>query len=69
MPGPYAADCTYLRYTIESGSSDGPVVGRCTHPIRTDFRCVGPFLDEMATDCGLWEPATPAGRIRPAATT
>ena len=54
MPG-YAADCRYLRRTIESGRLDGPVVTLCTHPIRDGFDCVGPFLDETSTECQLWE--------------
>ncbi|MGI8553054.1 MAG: hypothetical protein ACR2PL_20055 [Dehalococcoidia bacterium] len=51
----YAADCRYLRRTIDSSRLDGPVVTLCMHPIREDFDCIGPFLDETPTDCGLWE--------------
>lgn len=54
MPG-YAADCCYLRRTIDSSRLDGPVVTLCTHPIRDGFDCVGPFLDETSTECQLWE--------------
>lgn len=53
--GPYAADCRYLRYSIESGNAEGPVVMLCSHPIRDGFHCVGPFLDETPTWCALWE--------------
>jgi hypothetical protein len=51
----YAADCRFLRRTIDSSRLDGPVVTLCTHPIRDGFDCVGPFLDETPTDCQLWE--------------
>ncbi len=50
-----AADCRYLRYEVDAGSPDGPIVSRCSHRARDGFACVGPFLDEMPTTCGLWE--------------
>jgi hypothetical protein len=55
MAAKFAADCRFLRYSIESGSADGPVIARCEHPIRSGFRCIGPFLDETPTPCALWE--------------
>ncbi|MHB8574308.1 MAG: hypothetical protein ACYDCQ_03155 [Dehalococcoidia bacterium] len=55
-----AADCRFLRRTIESGRLDGPLVTLCTHPIRDGFDCVGPFIEDMPTACGLWE----QGRVR-----
>lgn len=53
---PLAADCRYLRRTIDSSRLDGPVVCLCEHPIRSGFDCIGPFIEELETDCGLWEP-------------
>lgn len=52
-----AADCLFLRRTMDSRRSDGPLVCLCTHPVRDGFDCVGPFLEETSTDCGLWESA------------
>ncbi len=65
-----AADCRYLRRTMDSSRADGPLVCLCTFPVRADFDCIGPFLDEIATDCGFWEDAraaapAPAGRLLP----
>jgi len=28
----------------------------CGHPAREGRECVGPFLHDLTTDCGLWEP-------------
>jgi hypothetical protein len=50
-----AADCRHLRRTIDSARADGPLVCLCVHPVRDGFDCVGPFLDETPTACGLWE--------------
>jgi len=33
----------------------GTVVNICTHIIRDGSDCVGPFLDETETNCGLFE--------------
>jgi hypothetical protein len=63
MLGRLAADCLHLRRTIDSARADGPLVCLCIHPVRDGFDCVGPFLDDTPTGCGLWESA----RIRPAA--
>jgi len=52
-----AADCRYLRRTIDSARADGPLVCLCTHPVRSGFDCIGPFLEDLPTDCGLWEHA------------
>ncbi len=59
-----AADCAFLRRTIEPGRLDGPLVNYCTHPIRDGFECVGPFMDEIVTACQLWEPSAEALRRR-----
>jgi hypothetical protein len=34
---------------------DGPVVCLCEHPVRSGFDCIGPFIEDLPTDCGLWE--------------
>jgi hypothetical protein len=28
----------------------------CLHPVREGQECIGPFLEDLTTDCGLWEP-------------
>ena len=50
-----AFDCRHLRRTIDSTRLDGPVVCLCEHPVRSGFDCVGPFIEDLPTDCGLWE--------------
>jgi hypothetical protein len=52
--------CVYLRRTIQSGRLDGPVVTLCTHPIRDGFDCIGPFMEDLPTSCGLWQRSTSA---------
>jgi hypothetical protein len=54
-----AADCLHLRRTIDSSRSDGPLICLCAHPVRDGFDCVGPFLDDTETGCGLWETVRP----------
>ena len=50
-----AIACRYLRRTIDATRLDGPVVCLCEHPIRSGFDCIGPFIEDLPTDCGLWE--------------
>ncbi len=50
-----AADCRYLRRTIDTTRADGPLVCLCQHPVRAGLDCVGPFLEDLPTRCGLWE--------------
>lgn len=57
----YAARCRWLRLTFDEGSS-GDLTNRCMHIAREGLRCVGPFLDETETTCGLWEPKTGEGQ-------
>jgi hypothetical protein len=52
---PRAIDCRYLRRTIDASRADGPVICLCDHPVRSGFDCVGPFLEDLPTECGLWE--------------
>jgi hypothetical protein len=55
-PLQYAARCRYLRVTL--GTPGGNLLNLCQHIIREGRECVGPFLDDHETDCGLWEPNT-----------
>lgn len=50
-----AFECQWLRRTIESGRPD-PYVMLCTHIVRDGKDCVGPFLEDIETECGLWDP-------------
>lgn len=50
-----AVDCRWLRRTIDSSRPD-PYAMLCTHIVRGDKDCIGPFLDNIETNCGLWEP-------------
>jgi hypothetical protein len=52
--GRLAARCRYLRVTLGSRPEVG-LVNRCEHMVREGMECVGPFLDDHETDCGLWE--------------
>jgi hypothetical protein len=52
-----AIDCMWLRRTIDSSQTMSPFQTLCTHIIRDGKDCVGPFLDQMETDCRLWEPS------------
>ncbi|MDP2327895.1 MAG: hypothetical protein Q8M79_07390 [Dehalococcoidia bacterium] len=56
-PGPLhmAIDCIWLRRTIDSSRRD-PYAMLCTHIVRGDQDCIGPFLEDVETNCGLWEP-------------
>jgi hypothetical protein len=58
-----AVDCRYLRRTIDSTRADGPVVCLCEHPVRSGFDCIGPFIEDLPTDCGLWESKTEAAGL------
>ncbi len=46
-----------------SGAPDHGLVNICRHIIRDGSPCVGPFLDDTETPCGLWE-AKPPGLLR-----
>jgi hypothetical protein len=50
----FAARCRYLRMTMTFSS--GGLVNLCEHIVREGSECVGPFLDDAQTACGLWEP-------------
>jgi hypothetical protein len=50
-----AIDCRWLRRTIDSSRPD-PYVMLCQHIVREGDDCIGPFLEDVETDCGLWSP-------------
>ncbi len=55
-PGPprYAARCRFVQVTLGSNPG-GHLVNLCRHVVRDGMECVGPFLDDTETTCGLWE--------------
>ena len=50
----FAIHCQYLRRTLEPGRIE-QFVALCTHPVREGKDCIGPFLEDLTTNCGLWE--------------
>ncbi len=50
----YAANCRYLQMTF-GNNPDAGLINLCRHIIRDGRECVGPFLDDTETQCGLWE--------------
>ena len=60
----YAIECRFLRRTIDKERPD-PYAMICTHIVRDGNDCVGPFIEDIETDCGLWEPNSDlVGRIK-----
>jgi hypothetical protein len=49
-----AVHCQWLKRTIEPGRPE-PIVMLCQHPVREGKDCIGPFLEDLPTNCGLWE--------------
>jgi hypothetical protein len=49
-----AAYCRFVRMTMGLAPGSG-LVNLCRHIVREGRTCVGPFLDDAETDCGLWE--------------
>lgn len=58
-PRRMAIDCVWLRRTIDSSRRD-PYAMLCTHIVRGDQDCIGPFLEDVETNCGLWDPTKAA---------
>jgi hypothetical protein len=60
-----AVHCQWLRRTIEPGRAE-QFLTLCQHPVREreGKPCVGPFLEDLTTDCGLWE-AHPQSHLIP----
>jgi hypothetical protein len=52
--GHLTVHCSHL--IQPSGRGAGEPVTLCSHPARDGRECVGPFLHDLATDCGLWDP-------------
>ncbi|RJQ13161.1 MAG: hypothetical protein C4558_00530 [Dehalococcoidia bacterium] len=50
-----AIECRWLRRTIDSSRLD-PYVMLCNHIVREGKDCIGPFLENLETSCGLWDP-------------
>lgn len=53
-PRRHAVSCAYLKMTMGEKPGSG-LVNICLHIVREGRECVGPFLDETPTACGLWE--------------
>jgi hypothetical protein len=49
-----AAQCRFLRMTLDAARR-GEVLNLCLHIVRDGSECVGPFLDDHETSCGLFE--------------
>ena len=56
VPTRFAAKCAYLQMTMGSHRLGQGLINICRHIIRDGRECVGPFLDDNETTCGLWEP-------------
>ena len=50
----FAVHCRYLKRTLDSASAEG-VLTLCQHIVREGKPCIGPFLEDLSTQCGLWE--------------
>lgn len=50
-----ATRCLYLQVTMGEPRRGPGLVNLCRHIVRDGRRCVGPFLDDTETTCGLWE--------------
>jgi hypothetical protein len=61
-PQPLAAHCQYL--SRPAGFDRREPQLSCTHPVREGRECIGPFLEDLTTNCGLWE-AHPASHLIP----
>jgi hypothetical protein len=48
-----AVHCMHLSRSI--GREAREPVAICLHPVREGKECIGPFLEDLSTDCGLWE--------------
>jgi len=56
FPRRLAVDCVFLRRTLDTNTPEDPFLMLCTHIIRDGRDCIGPFLENIETDCQLWEP-------------
>ena len=58
-----AVHCQYLTRALEPGRVE-QFHAICLHPVREGKDCVGPFLEDLSTSCGLWE-AHPQSHLIP----
>ena len=49
-----AVHCQFLNRSVVSTGADQATT-LCMHPAREGRACVGPFLEDLTTSCGLWE--------------
>ena len=54
-----AIDCRWLKRSLDPTRRD-PYAMCCTHIVREGADCVGPFLEDVETSCGLWDHGGPA---------
>ena len=59
-----AARCLHLKMTMAPRPATG-LLNLCMHIVREGSECVGPFLDDAETTCGLWEANAPEGSVGP----
>jgi hypothetical protein len=50
----YAVHCQHLSRALDYGRGE-EYTSICLHPARDGKECVGPFLEDLETGCGLWE--------------
>ena len=56
FPKRLAVDCIWLRRTLDTKRTEDPFLMLCTHIVRDGHDCIGPFLENIETNCQLWEP-------------
>ena len=56
VPTRFAAKCASPQMPRGSHRLGRGLINICRHIIRDGRECVGPFLDDTETTCGLWEP-------------
>ena len=59
-----AGKCAFLRSTL-SREVQGDLQNICMHIVREAQDCIGPFLDDAQTTCGLWEERRPGQPLPP----
>ena len=58
-----AIECLWLKRSLDSSRRD-PYAMCCTHIVREGEECIGPFLEDIETPCGLWERGPAGSRAR-----
>lgn len=54
--------CQYLWRSSSADRREPTAI--CKHPVRDGSDCIGPFLEDLTTACGLWE-AHPESHLIP----